>query len=145
MTEEIEEPQGGWPQRARVLVDDAEVTATFTKMAVMFEKKDGTTWGFDRSTVRSVKLLPKVPAWMIAYSIGGEIRAMKVKVIEWENPKALQLTLPQWDPERLTGVCECLREFVSQDDVDLANELLLDQDRRRREGPGAVQRAKIPD
>jgi hypothetical protein len=108
-------PDVEYPQKGRVKVNGTEQLITITENGVMFEGQNG-IWGFDRSSIRAVKLVKDEYAWNIAYSVNGEIRSVKVEVVAWwlyttEAPKYL---LP---------LANALYDFVSEEDHSAAHEL----------------------
>lgn len=117
--EEIGRPEVNYPERGRVLVSGEESMITITEAAVMFERKDGSTWGFDRSTIRSVKWVKGEPAWVIAYSINGEIRSVKVSVIAWLDPSYAVLGRTEF-PGDIIAMRNALDEFISNEDSTAA-------------------------
>ncbi len=117
MTEEKEVgcPEVNYPERGRVLANGDECVITITEAAVMFERKDGSTWGFDKSTIRNVRWVKGEPAWVIAYSINGEIRSVKVSVIAWLDPSYAVLGRTEF-PGDIVSMRNALDEFISSED-----------------------------
>jgi hypothetical protein len=118
-------PDVEYPTKGRVMVNGSEQLMTITENSVMFEGPGG-IWGFDRSSIRAVRLVNGEYAWNIAYSVGGEIKSVKVDVVAWSIGKNLET------PKYLLLLANALFDFVSEVDHNAASEL-DDQESRKLE------------
>jgi hypothetical protein len=121
-------PDVEYPTKGRVMVNGSELRMTITENAVMFEGPDG-IWGFDRSSIRAVRLVKGEYAWNIAYSVNGKIESVKVEVITWSIGKNFETS------RLLLLLANALFDFVSEEDHIVASDLDRQESRRLRGEP----------
>jgi hypothetical protein len=121
-------PDVEYPTTGRVMVNGSEQRMTITENSVMFEGPGG-IWGFDRSSIRAVRLAKGEYGWNIAYSVNGKIESVKVDIVAWSIGKNLET------PKLLLLLANALFDFVSEEDHNAASDLDRQESRRLRGEP----------